>query len=91
MLQESILIETFYSPILLIPHFFLLVYLSLLFISFYFNYFISPLKEESLIDNDYLISSVTVEAEKEITAFDDIILATIILIYIFGWYFYVHC
>jgi hypothetical protein len=37
-----------------------------------------------LVDNDYLISSGTVEAEKEITSFDDIILAVIILIYIFG-------
>jgi hypothetical protein len=34
---------------------------------------------------------MTVESEKEITAFDDMILAVIILIYVFGWYFYVHC
>jgi hypothetical protein len=34
---------------------------------------------------------MTVEAEKEISAFDDMILAAIILMYIFGWYFYVHC
>ena len=41
-------------------------------------------KIEALIDNDYLINSMTVESEKEITAFDDMILATIILIYVFG-------
>jgi uncharacterized membrane protein len=34
---------------------------------------------------------MTVESEIEITAFDDMILAVIVLIYVFGWYFYVHC
>jgi hypothetical protein len=68
----------------MIPQFLILTYSGLIFISFYFNYFLTPTKEESLVDNDYLISSVTVEAEKEITSFDDIILAVIILIYIFG-------
>jgi hypothetical protein len=90
-LNESVLVESFTSPIIMIPQFFILVYSALIFISFYFNYFISPTKEESLIDNDYLINSMTVESEKEITAFDDMILASIILIYVFGWYFYVHC
>jgi len=84
MLYESTLIEAINSPIILFPQIFFIIYLMLIFISFYFNYFVSPTKEESLIDNDYLISSVVVEAEKEITAFDDIILAMIILIYIFG-------
>ena len=64
--------------------FFFLVYGALIFICFYFNYFLTPTKEEALIDNDYLINSMGIEAEKEITAFDDIILAAIILIYIFG-------
>ena len=83
-LNDNVLTESFTSPIIMIPQFFFLVYSSLIFISFYFNYFISPTKEEALIDNDYLINSMTVESEKEITAFDDMILATIILIYIFG-------
>jgi len=90
-LNENTIVESLYSPIIMIPQFFFLVYSALIFISFYFNYFITPTKEESLIDNDYLINSMTVEAEKEITAFDDMILAVIILIYTFGWYFYVHC
>jgi hypothetical protein len=90
-LGDNVLIESFTSPVIMIPQFFFIVYSALIFISFYFNYFLTPTKEESLIDNDYLINSMTVESEKEITAFDDMILATIILIYIFGWYFYVHC
>ena len=44
-----------------------------------------------LIDSDYLVSSGSVEAEKEITSYDDIILGLVILLYIFGWYFYIHC
>jgi len=90
-LSEGVLVESYTSPIIMIPQFFFLVYSAIIFISFYFNYFLTPTKEESLIDNDYLINSMTVESEKEITAFDDMILATIILMYIFGWYFYVHC
>lgn len=90
-LNENTLVESFSSPIIMIPQFLFLVYSALIFISFYFNYFLTPTKEEALIDNDYLINSMTVEAEKEITAFDDMILATIVLIYVFGWYFYVHC
>jgi hypothetical protein len=83
-LGDNVLLESFTSPIIMIPQFFFIVYSALIFISFYFNYFLTPTKEEALIDNDYLINSMTVELEKEITAFDDMILATIILIYIFG-------
>jgi hypothetical protein len=83
-LGDNVLLESFTSPIIMIPQFFFIVYSALIFISFYFNYFLTPTKEEALIDNDYLINSMTVESEKEITAFDDMILATIILIYIFG-------
>lgn len=90
-LNEGVIVESLTSPVIIIPQFLFLVYSALIFISFYFNYFVSPTKEESVIDNDYLINSMTVESEKEITAFDDMILATIILIYVFGWYFYVHC
>jgi hypothetical protein len=90
-LNETTLIESFSSPVFVLPQFFFLTYSALIFISFYFNYFVSSTKEEALIDNDYLINSMTVEAEKEISAFDDMILAAIILMYIFGWYFYVHC
>jgi hypothetical protein len=83
-LNEGVVVESLTSPVIIIPQFLFLVYCALIFISFYFNYFVSPTKEESVVDNDYLINSMTVESEKEITAFDDMILATIILIYVFG-------
>jgi hypothetical protein len=83
--------ETFFSPVLLFPQFLFLVFLSVIFIIFYFSFFISYTREENTIDVDYLVSNSTVEAEKEITSFDDMILAFIVLIYMFGWYFYIHC
>lgn len=83
--------EIFYSPIILLPQLLFLFFFCLLFISFYFSFFVSFVKEENLIDVDYLVASGTVEAEKEISSFDDIILAFVVLFYIFGWYFYIHC
>jgi len=91
LLNESTVFEIITSPIMLFPQFLFIIYLSLIFLTFYFSYFSTSTKEESTIDNDYLISSLTIEAEKEITAFDDMILGGIVLIYIFGWYFYIHC
>jgi hypothetical protein len=32
-----------------------------------------------------------VESEKEISSFDDVLLLLISIIFIFGWYFYIHC
>jgi hypothetical protein len=90
-LNENAVTEVISSPVVLFPQFLFIVYFTLIFISFYFNYFSSASKEEALIDADYLVSSSTVEAEKEITAFDDMILGFVVLIYIFGWYFYIHC
>jgi hypothetical protein len=76
--------ETFYSPVILIPQLLFLVFLSVIFISFYFSYFSTVTNEENTVDADYLVSSVAVEAEKEISSLDDMILGLIVLIYIFG-------
>ena len=90
-LYELAIPETFYSPIILIPQLLFLVFLAVIFISFYFSYFSTATNEEVTVDSDYLVSSLTVEAEKEISSFDDMILGFIVLIYVFGWYFYIHC
>lgn len=90
-LYELNISETFYSPVILIPQLILLVFLSVIFISFYFSYYTNATNEENIIDSDYLVSSVAVEAEKEISSLDDMILGLVILIYVFGWYFYIHC
>jgi hypothetical protein len=82
--NESVVVETLSNPIILLPQFLFIIYFALIFIVFYFNYFTSSTKEEVTIDADYLISSTTVESEKEVTCFDDMILGFVILIYIFG-------
>jgi hypothetical protein len=76
--------ETFYSPVILIPQLLFLVFLSVIFISFYFSYFSTATNEENTVDADYLVSSVAVEAEKEISSLDDMVLGLIVLIYVFG-------
>ena len=53
-LNDNTLVESFSSPIIMIPQFLFLVYSALIFISFYFNYFLTPTKEESLIDREIL-------------------------------------
>jgi len=83
--------ETFLTPVILFPQLLLLIFLAVLFMSFYFSYFSSATTEENVVDTDYLVGSATVEAEKEISSFDDMILAFVVLFYIFGWYFYIHC
>lgn len=90
-LYELTISETFYNPIILIPQLLLLFLFVVVFISFYFSYFSTANNEEVTIDSDYLVSSLVVEAEKEISSFDDMLLGFIILIYVFGWYFYIHC
>ena len=89
-LYELAVPETFYSPVILLPQLLILIFFSAIFISFYFSFFSTPNKEESTIDTDYLAASITVESEKEIGSFDDLILAFVILIYVFGWYFYIN-
>ncbi len=68
-----------------------LISLSIFFIIIYFSYFTNPYKEENFVDTDYLSASASIEAEKEISSLDDIILVLIVLFYVFGWYFYIHC
>jgi len=40
-------------------------------------------REENTIDHDYLIANATVESEEEIGSLDDMLLAILILSYIF--------
>jgi len=83
-LNEITIFEIITSPVMMFPQFLFCIYLALIFVTFYFSYFSTSVSEESTIDNDYLVSSVTIESEKEITAFDDMLLGGIVLIYIFG-------
>ncbi len=83
--------ESFVTVGLLIPQLLLIVWLFTLGIMFYFSYYSSSVKEESLIDLDHAFWNVTVEAEEEIASMDDILMAFIVIFYVFGWFFYAHC
>jgi hypothetical protein len=50
----------------------------------YFSFFSSYANEENNTDNDFFLASATVEAEKEIGSFDDLILMFVTLLYVFG-------
>ena len=83
--------QSLLSPIMLFPQLLFLTYVAFLFVSFYFSFYSSSSKEESTIDADYLSASVTVESEKEIGSIDDMLMPCIVLLYTFGWYFYLYC
>jgi hypothetical protein len=84
--MESVLL-----PVMLFPQFILTIYFVGLIIVFYFSFFTSSTKEESLIDADFMLTSTAVESEEEIGSFDDMIIAGIMFVYIFGWFFYFQC
>jgi uncharacterized membrane protein len=82
--NDEALVEIISNPVVMFPQFLFILYFVIIFISIWFNYFSTYNKEEVLIDADYLVCSTVVESEKEITSLDDILLASVILIYVFG-------
>src|SRR5438132_1564156 len=58
--------ESFLTPSMVIFQFFFIFLLVLAFLMTYFNYYGSVSSEENLIDHDYLIFNITIEAEEEI-------------------------
>jgi hypothetical protein len=75
--------ESFISPIMMITQFFFIFFLVLLFIITYFSYFNNMNTEDNIVDHDYLAFNVTIEAEEEIGSMDDMLLTSVILLYIF--------
>jgi hypothetical protein len=75
--------ESFLTPVMIVFQFFFIFFLILGFLMVYFNYYGSVSSEENLIDHDYLIFNITIEAEEEIGSIDDMLLASVILLYIF--------
>ena len=76
--------EVFFTPIILLPQLIFIVFFFSLFLNFYFSFYTSSTNEENTIDIDFLMNSATVESEKEISSFDDIILTFLVLFYTFG-------
>jgi hypothetical protein len=90
-LRELIETERLITPISTLIDLMVVFLVVTFFITIYFSYFTTPVKEEVTVDYDYMSASATVEAEKEITGFDDILMGLVIVLYLIGWYFYVHC
>jgi hypothetical protein len=82
--------ENTINPVILIPH--VLFYWCFIFYFFYmfFSYYNSSTKEESIIDQDFLVANVTVESEEEVGAIDDILIGTSVIVFVFLWYFYIN-
>jgi len=76
--------ESLLPAVMLLPQLLFVIYVSVLFISFYFSFYSSSVKEESTIDSDYLSTTALVESEKEIGSFDDILMSMLIFLYCFG-------
>lgn len=89
-IYEKVESESFLIPVMLLPQLIILILFIYLLIIFYFSYFNSLTKEEASVDVDYLLMSTSIESEKEIGSFDDIILTMIMFVYVFGWYFYTY-
>ena len=82
--------ESFLPVIMLVPQLLFVISIMTVFIIFYFSYYSSPVKEEALVDSDYLAASLTIESEKELGSIDDYILTILVFMYMFGWYFYIN-
>jgi len=87
---ECINIESIISPSLQIIDFFSIFFLITLVISFYFSYYSLYFSEDTAIDSDYLSSSIMIESEKELSSLDDVLLTSVIIIHLFGWFFYIN-
>ena len=83
--------QSLLTPIMLFPQLLFISYVAFFFTAFFFSYYSNSSKEESTVDSDFLAASITVESEKEIGSLDDILMPSIVLIYTFGWYFYLYC
>ena len=89
-LCEKLDTEAWYLPILLAPQLVILIYVIYLIVLLYLSFFTSSTKEENSNDSDFFLTTVSVEAEKEIGSFDDLILMFVTLLYVFGWFFYIY-
>ena len=79
--------ESYISSIMMLPQFIFIFILVLFLLLTYFNYYINYNTEDNIVDHDYLTYNVTIEAEEEIGSMDDMLLTSVILLYIFLWFF----
>lgn len=89
-IYSQALTEGYLSPIFMMLDVFLFTYVIAMFVVLYFSYYTSSTTDETTIDQDFFVATATVEAEEEITSIEDISLTMIVLIFVFGWYFYIN-
>ena len=82
--------ESYISPSMMLPQTFLIYFLVLIFLSTYFSYFNNSVSENNVVDHDFIAFNVTIEAEEEIGSIDDMVLTSVILLYIFLWFFWIY-
>lgn len=82
--------ETLLTAVMLFPQYLFCLFLAAVTFVFYFNYYSTSTKEESIVDHDYLIANSTLDAEEEIGSLDDILLGFLIFFYVFAWFFYIY-
>jgi phosphotransferase system glucose/maltose/N-acetylglucosamine-specific IIC component len=75
--------ENTLNPVVILPHILFFYFFVFYFIYIFFSYYSSSTREESLIDHDFLIANVTVESEEEIGAIDDILIGSVLLVFLF--------
>lgn len=82
--------ENLVTSVMYLPQYILSIYVIIAFFVLFFNFYTSSTKEESIVDQDYLIALSLIEAEEEISSFDDILGALLFFIYVFFWFFYIY-
>lgn len=89
-LSNLLINETFIAAVFVFIHLIIIINFLFLGLLLYFSFFASSTKEENINDNDYMLTTITIEAEEEIASMDDIVMLLCLIFYIYGWFFYAH-
>lgn len=83
--------EGFFNPIFAAFEVLVIIYFVVIFLAFFFSYYNNSSQDENTIDQDFFLASASVEAEEEIASIEDISVTLIVLVFVFGWFFYANC
>lgn len=89
-LINSVIVEAYSFIFIDLLSYLVCAFVIVQFIMFLFSFYENPNTDESTMDSDYLISAMTVESEEEIASVDDLSLGLYLLVFLFGWYFYMN-
>ena len=84
---NNIICESNVFACTLFLHLIFFIFFISIFLVLFFTFYSNQNNDESLIDFDYLNTSILIESEKEITAIDDILVLIVPILYVFGFYF----